>query len=103
MEPKRVPCNSSNFRQGRPLGLQPEAIVIHSALGSLAGFAAQCQTPGVSLSAHYGIDRNGNVEQYVEETDTAFHCGVVEKDCACEVVNQKPHTNPNFYTIGITF
>lgn len=28
------------------------------------------------VSAHYGVGRNNNVDQYVDESDAAWHCGV---------------------------
>jgi N-acetyl-anhydromuramyl-L-alanine amidase AmpD len=54
--------------------------------------------PTTQKSAHYGISRAGIVHQYVQETDTAFHAGIVVRATWTLL---KPKVNPNFYTIGI--
>jgi peptidoglycan hydrolase-like protein with peptidoglycan-binding domain len=93
-----IGCAPQNFRASRPLGLRPEAIVIHIAEGSLVGTIAHFQNPDAGVSAHYLVARDGSVHQFVEETDTAFHAGII-------VNPPKPlprsGVNPNFYTIGI--
>ena len=65
-------CRASNFRVGRP-GFSPEAIVIHRTGGTLAEIDARFQLANTFASAHYAIGKNGDVHQYVEERDTAFH------------------------------
>lgn len=98
MQKNWIGCAPQNFRVSRPQGLQPEAIVIHIAEGSLAGTIAHFHNPNAGVSAHYLVGKDGSVHQFVEETDTAFHAGVI-------VSPPKPlprlGVNPNFYTIGI--
>lgn len=93
-------CNAANFRKGRPLDFRPEAIVLHTSMTSMNGLRLQLSDPNSSTSAHYAVDANGDVTQFVDETDTAFHAGVVERP---DWRLLRDGTNPNFYTIGISF
>jgi N-acetyl-anhydromuramyl-L-alanine amidase AmpD/peptidoglycan hydrolase-like protein with peptidoglycan-binding domain len=92
-------CCADNFKSGRG-GLKPEAIVIHRSGGSLTDLDARCNKPQAFSSAHYGVGPAGEVHQYVEETDTAFHAGIVVTPRA-NIVDVKPGVNPNLYTIAI--
>jgi N-acetylmuramoyl-L-alanine amidase len=96
--PRWIGCPDSNFRRGRPFGLSPEAVVVHIMDGSFASGEAVFRNPTTQTSAHYGISRDGEVHQYVDERDTAFHAGIVVNP-TWELL--KPRVNPNFYTIGI--
>jgi N-acetyl-anhydromuramyl-L-alanine amidase AmpD len=87
-----------NFRRGRPAGFTPDAIVLHRTGGSRNSLRARFNDPAASLSVHYVVARDGRVDQYVAETDTAFHAGVVVNP-AWPLI--RPKVNPNFYTIGI--
>lgn len=98
MQPTWIGCPSSNFRQGRPVGFRPEAIVVHIMDGSFAAGESVFSDPSTQKSAHYGISKEGMVHQYVDEHDTAFHAGVVVNPTWSLL---KPGINPNFYTIGI--
>lgn len=98
MDKKFVGCAQTNFRTGRPLGFKPEAIVIHIAVGSLSSVDAQFNDPKSHVSAHYCVAKSGEIHQYVQETDTAFHAGIVVNPTWPLL---KPNVNPNFYTIGI--
>ena len=98
MEHKWIGCPDSNFRKGRPLGFQPEAIVIHIMDGSFAAGESVFLSEGTQKSAHYGISKNGVIHQYVDENNTAFHAGIVVNP-TWELL--KPGINPNFYTVGI--
>ena len=69
-----IPVLSPNFTQGRRT-YRPEAIVIHVMDGTLKGTDGWFSSPLSQVSAHYGIGRNGEVHQYVEEIDTAWHAG----------------------------
>jgi N-acetyl-anhydromuramyl-L-alanine amidase AmpD len=97
-EIRKVGCAASNFRQGRPVGQTPRAIVLHRSGGSLAEVRARFADPTSALSAHYGVGRDGTIEEYVAESDTAFHAGVVLDPTWAGLT---PKVNPNFYTIGI--
>lgn len=77
---------------------KPEAIVLHIMQGTLKGTDAWFNNPKSNVSAHYGIGKNGEVHQYVDEKDTAYHAGIVKRP-SWKLF--KPNSNPNFYTIGI--
>jgi len=98
MEMKWIGCAGVNFQVGRSSGLRPEAIVIHIMDGTLAGTDGWFNNPQAQVSAHYGIGKQGQIHQYVQETDTAFHAGIVVNPSWPLL---KPGVNPNFYTIGI--
>lgn len=69
---------SPNFTQGRQ-GLKPRGIVIHWMAGKMASADAVFQNRTRNTSAHYGVE-DGNVHQYVKETDTAYHASNWEKN-----------------------
>ena len=88
---------SPNFLRGR-FGHKPEAIVIHIMQGQLADTDSWFGTTKSEVSAHYGIARSGEVHQYVQEGDSAWHAGRVNSPTWALI---RPGINPNFYTIGI--
>ncbi len=88
---------TTNFYAGRS-GQKPEAIVIHIMEGTLPGTDSWFANPASQVSSHYGVGKTGEVHQYVEEADTAWHAGVVSGS-VWPLLKQSP--NPNFYTIGI--
>jgi len=99
-----VGCAAVNFRLGRPAGFQPEAIVIHIGEGSLRSIDMQFNDPNARVSAHYCVSKSGDIRQYVDEKDTAFHAGTIDQPNWSGLKPGKtPGTfiNPNFYTIGI--
>lgn len=87
-----------NFRKGRPAGFVPQAIVVHIIVGSLGSADSHFNDPQATVSAHYGVGKDGRIHQYVEEADTAYHAGIVVRPSWSLI---KPGVNPNFYTIGI--
>lgn len=101
----QVGCAPANFHQGRPSHLRVEAVVIHTIDGTQqaadAAFLRTALEP--QRSAHYSVGRTGEIHQYVDEQDTAFHCGVILSP-TWEGLKKGPDgrlINPNFYTIGI--
>ena len=99
-----IGCAAVNFRRGRPPGFQPEAIVIHIGEGSLHSIDQQFNDPGSRVSAHYCVSKAGDIHQYVDEKDTAFHAGNIDRpDWSGLKPGKTPGSfiNPNFYTIGI--
>lgn len=90
---------SPNFSPGRR-GQTAVAIVVHIMDGTLAGTDAWFASRGSKVSAHYGVGKNGEVHQYVDEDDTAQHAGIVDSPAAL-VVRQRLTLNPNLYTVGI--
>ncbi len=87
---------AQHFTAGRR-GYSPEAIVVHIMEGSLTGTDAWFQDPASKVSAHYGIGQNGEVHQYVDDSDTAWHAGRRYRATWDLIKN----ANPNYYTIGI--
>ena len=102
---QQIGCAPANFRQGRPSHLQVEAVVIHIIDGSQLSADATFLNPALELkrSAHYSIGRSGDIHQYVDELDTAFHCGIVDRPTWTGLKRGPTGAviNPNFYTIGI--
>jgi N-acetylmuramoyl-L-alanine amidase len=93
---------SPNFSRGRR-GYRPEAIVVHIIEGSLsaADSTFNARNPGTDdgpVSAHYGVGNQGQVHQYVDEMDSAWHAGTVDEPSWRLL---KPGVNPNRYTVGI--
>ena len=87
---RQNPAYSGNFSKGR-FGNKVNKIVIHhAATTDFDGIARTFKAVGRMASAHYGVGRNNNVDQYVDEADMAWHAGT--KDAA---------TNPNPTSIGI--
>jgi N-acetylmuramoyl-L-alanine amidase len=104
MQKTFVGCAAVNFRLGRPSGFQPEAIVIHIGEGSLRSIDMQFNDPNARVSAHYCVSKAGDIHQYVDEKDTAFHAGTIDQPTWSGLKpGRAPGSfiNPNFYTIGI--
>jgi N-acetylmuramoyl-L-alanine amidase-like protein len=97
MVPAVMPCASQNFHVGRPAGLTPSAIVVHRT-GSRDALRARFNNPDSTVSAHYVVGRDGQVEQYVVETDTAFHEGMIVGSTWRLL---RSNVTPTFYTLGI--
>ena len=87
-----------NFEAGRR-GRAPSAIVVHTTDGSFAGAKAWFASPESGVSAHYLVSLPGDVVQFVDEADTAFHAGM-ESVPDIAVLGDEP---PNLVTIGIEF
>jgi len=98
--PIQIP--SPNFTAGR-MNYRPEAIVIHIMEGSLSGTDSWFKDRQSSVSAHYGIGMNGEIHQYVQENDTAWHAGRVNAPSwnLIKPAGNGLFRNPNYYTIGI--
>lgn len=68
-----IPANSENYSVGRD-GRHIEMITIHHMAGILS--AKNCglifQRAGKGASAHYGVGKNGEIGQYVDEANTAW-------------------------------
>jgi len=93
---------SPNFSPGRK-SYKPEAIVIHIMQGTLYGTDSWFQSTISKTSAHYGIGKFGEVHQYVNEKDAAYHAGRVNAP-TWELIKQTEnglYISPDYYTIGI--
>lgn len=102
MNIKFLGCAPRNFRQGRA-GHVVTTLVIHVIDGSQMGCDATFLSNTLSLvrSAHYSVGRTGEIHQYVDEQDTAFHAGNIADPKAPLMKVDGVTVNPNFYTIGI--
>jgi N-acetyl-anhydromuramyl-L-alanine amidase AmpD len=82
-----------------------EGIVLHvTGPGSMAGMASWFRNPASQVSATFGIGKNGEVQQYVEVGDSAWHAGILNRPdltnpLIAEWVNDG--INPNRCTVGI--
>ena len=103
MQKQWIGCAAENFRKGRRAPYRPEAIVVHIMAGSLKGTDLWFGNTRSGVSAHYGIGKNGEIHQYVEEEDTAFHAGTVDNPSweGMKRLAGGGFANPNYYTIGI--
>lgn len=91
-----VACAPGNFLKGRR-NHRPEAIVLH-AMSSMARARELFLDPRALLSIHYVVSADGPVIQYVEESDSAFHAGIVINPTWRGI---RPGVNPNFHTLGV--
>ena len=71
----RMPCAPTNFRVGRS-GHPIIGVVIHIEAGTEVGTDAWFANPLSKVSAHYSVRVDGQVHQYVDEANVAFHCGI---------------------------
>lgn len=89
---------SPNFAVGRS-GQKIEAIVIHIMAGTLIGTDSWFATPMSQVSAHYGVGFTGEIHQYVQDANTAWHVGKIVQPTSWSLL--KSGVNPNLYTLGI--
>jgi N-acetyl-anhydromuramyl-L-alanine amidase AmpD len=83
--------------QGRN-GYKAIAIVDHIMAGTLIGTDAWFNNRNSRVSAHFGVGKNGEIHQYVDIKNTAWHAGNVRNPDWSLLI---PNVNPNLYTIGI--
>lgn len=65
---------ASNFMPGRNAA-QIQTVIIHTMVGTLAGANGRFQNASAQVSAHYGVQLDGSLVQWVNEADTAYHAG----------------------------
>jgi N-acetylmuramoyl-L-alanine amidase len=87
-----------NFETGRS-GERPRAIVLHTNVGTFGSTVAWFADRRSGVSSHYLIGLDGRIGQFVDEADTARHCGRVLEPTAAFLTE----ANPNLYTVGIEF
>ena len=94
--------HSPNFAAGRKT-YTPIAIVIHIMEGSMAATDSWFGSTVSQVSSHYGIGINGDIHQYVQEADTAWHAGRVNAPtwALIKPAGNGSYINPNYYTVGI--
>ncbi len=69
-----TPANASNYR-ARRAGFRIDTIVFHNTVFSTESAIATFKSPSSRVSAHYIIDRSGQIYQMVLDQDCAFHAG----------------------------
>ena len=70
---RQNPANPANYDTSRkPV---KKIIIHHAASTSFDSIGQVFANPSRGASAHYGVGRNNNVDQYVSEKHTAYHCG----------------------------
>jgi N-acetyl-anhydromuramyl-L-alanine amidase AmpD len=74
------------------------AIVNHIMAGTMAGTDSWFASPASGVSAHFGVGKAGEIHQYVEIADIAWHAGNVKNPSWPLLIEG---VNPNFYTVGI--
>lgn len=89
--------NSRNHTKGRS-GYKPLLIVNHIMAGYFLGTRSWFNNPNSKTSAHFGISKKGEIDQYVKVEDTAWHANPARRPT---ITLPYPNVNPNFYTIGI--
>lgn len=83
-----------------------DTIVLHTTLGNINSTLSHLTNPSSNVSAHFVIDRDGNITQLVSLTNAAWHAGykynmsqrakdVIKKDLLGRYIN------PNKQCIGI--
>lgn len=97
IKPSLLPINHKIGRSGIHL---IDMIVIHVTEGDAGSVRSWFRDPDANVSAHYMVRKDGVVEQFVREEDTAWHAGRVERPTA-ELVIEREGANPNSYAIGI--
>lgn len=70
---RQNPASSQNYDTSRrPI---KKIIVHHGATTNFESIGQVFSNPNRGASAHYGVGRSNNVDQYVPEKFTAYHCG----------------------------
>lgn len=95
--PNIIQKPSPNFIAGRG-AYKPQMVVIHVMAGTLAGTDSWFASTVSQVSAHYGVGLSGEIHQYVQEENQAWHAGRVSNPSFKLYI---PNVNPNLYTIGI--
>lgn len=90
----------NNFAKGRKGPYPVDVIVIHVEEGTEEATESWFDNDASDVSANYGNDKEGNVEMFVREEDTAWAQGRVNKPTA-KIVLARPDANPNSYCISI--
>jgi len=101
---QKIPiCNYSKGRIDRPTGksYKPEGICLHITGDSRRGQAfSWFQNPMSKVSAHYVVEKNGDILKCVEPENKAYHCGETNKPTA-KIYFDKNGVNPNLYLVGV--
>lgn len=88
-----------NYRVGRG-GAVVDMVVVHVTEGDRHSVRSWFALDRSDVSAHYLVCTDGTIDQFVDESDTAYHAGRV-LDPTAPLVLERPHQNPNSFSVGI--
>lgn len=91
---------SKNFTKGRHGPYPVDRICIHVTEGTEQAANEWFENEKSDVSSNYGARKDGEIEMYVAEDDTAWTQGRIDRPTA-KVVLQRPDANPNSYCISI--
>lgn len=80
---------------------KPEAIVLHTMVGTLAGCDSWFANPKAAAGAHFGVGADGAVHQYFPLEWAPFANGKVEQPVTAKLVRENVGANPNYWTVSI--
>lgn len=89
-----------NFTKGREGRLPIDTLVIHVTEGNAGSVRSWFANPAADASAHYMVTKQGDIDHFVKDEDTAWHAGRVLRPTAA-IVRDRDGINPNSYSIGI--
>ncbi len=106
MQITQKPVTPSNYYKGRfDIGhnpINPDVIVIHVAVATLQGCFNTFNNPNEQKSSHYCVGELGEIWQFVNENDNAWHAGFIVNPTSKLVKDRiGKYPSPNAYTIGI--
>lgn len=93
---------SKNWVAGRAGPYPLDTICVHVMEGTEDAANSWFENESSDVSSNYGISRNGRIEMYVREEDTAWAQGRVFNPTARRVL-KRLDANPNSYIISIEF
>lgn len=90
--------NLTPYNHDKGLLKDVRGIVLHSMWGTHNGSITWFHNPASKASAHFCISAEGEIVRTVNETDIAWHAGVIDN-----IGDKFPWVlpNPNWYTLGI--
>ena len=85
-----------------------EGIVLHvTGPGSMDGMKSWFKNPASGASAHFGVGKDGSIDQYAELADATWHAGIYNNpDLTNQMIARwwakgRNEGNPNRFTVGI--
>lgn len=101
---RQNPADPSNYTVGRDGKSINKIVIHHAATTSFDGIGATFRNPSRNASAHYGVGSQGNVDQYVQESNTAWHAGNWDVNCSSIGIENVNKTGaPNWEIADQTF
>ena len=99
-----VQIGAKHFTKGRA-GFTPEYICIHIMDGSLVGTDNWFQNDQCQASAHVGIGNDGEIHRYIQNSDSAWACGITTIQGATfkgfKFTKENYIISPNLFTLNI--